>query len=421
MNIHRVFLLNWWYTLVGRNKQAVTRILLITMLASILGIVGAAWQSLHSKQFTMVQASLAVYPTHFRWYTTPNIQTLQRPRNDARNMAMVMAKGPKVVQEVINRMGDRLPADWRTPEELLQHLAVHGGQGVYVYLSVNAPTPELAYDLARTWAQVTEEEVERAFYRYDNEIPQLEAELEKVEAKLKEAEAAIEAFRRRTGIGLVNESQVIVSVQDGEGLSPGISGYRAHVVELGNVNTTLGEYRHAQTVLRYLAEEVRRAGEEGRALEGVPLELLTTLRPVTARGRISLETLRALENDYEAVAAALEQEAANLQPAIDFLAARSEDLQGELAALLTEQRELLRQRNSVDTLHKALLMKIEELRAEAAVASNYVDIVEIRERKASRLIGLLLNVIAGGILGAFLGFTLGTTWYYMRSRPIVEA
>ncbi len=418
MNADRIFLLNWWYNLVGGNKHAAIRVLFIAFLAGLLGVAGAAWQNLRAKQFTMVQATLAVYPTHFRWISTPNLQTLQRPRNDARNMALVMAKGPNVINEVIRRMGDRLPENWRTREELLKHLAVHGGQGVYVYLSVSAPTPDLAYNLAETWAQVVEDEVEKAFYRYDNDIPLLEDELKKTAQKLREAEAAIEDFRRRTGIGLVDESQVVVSVQDRESLSPGISGFRAQVVELGNVNTALGEYRHAQKVLRYLAKEVRRAGEEGRSLDTVPLELLTTLRPVTTRGRITLDALRALGDDYQAIADALENEADNLQPAIDFLGEQSDALQAEIAANLTEERELIRQRNAVETLYKALLTKVEELRAEAAVASNYVHIVDVRERTVSRLVGLLMDMVAGGILGVFLGFTLATTWYYARSRPI---
>ena len=182
------------------------------------------------------------------------------------------------------------------------------------------------------------------------------------------------------------------------------------------MNGELADYRHAQTVLRYLADQVRKAGQSGRPLETVPLELVDTLRPVVARGRISLQTLRALGNDYEAIAAALEREADDLQPAIDFLASESDRLQGDLSADITRLRELLRQRAKVETLYNALLGKQEELRVEAAIASNYVDIIEVRQPTPSGTMNLIVHLVAGAVLGAFLGFAVATTWYSARAR-----
>ncbi len=416
MGLNDIFILNWWYTLIRRDRKAAIRVLLVTLCVGVLGAAAAAWQAMHAAPFTQVRAVVAVYPVHFKFLTTPYIQTLQRPRNDARNMTMVMAKGANVINEVIRRMGDKLPEEWQDPAELSKYLAVRGGEGVYVYLTVNAPNPDLGYALATTWAKVVEEEAERSFYRYDSDIPLLDSQIQETAKKIETVDAALEKFRRETGIGLIDESRVAVIVRDAKGLAPGLGGFSARTMELGNVNGTLADYRHAQATLRYLAEEVRRAEQDGRPLVSVPLELVETLRPVQTRGRVTLENLRALGDNYEAVATALEQEANDLQPAIDFLSKRSDTLQGALSADITKLRNLLRERDSVETLYRALLAKREELRAEAAVSSNLVEVVEVREQAISRALGLLLHAIAGAILGGFLGFIVATTWYYVRTH-----
>ncbi len=416
MNPRNIFIVNWWYTLIGQDRRRAGRVLLITVILALVGAALGAWQAARRPPLYQTEVVLAVYPAHYRFQVEPHIVSLQRPRNDARQMAMVMAKGPNVLNEVIQRMGDRLPPEWRTPKDLAKHLVTRGGQGVYLYLVVNTEDPDLGYDLATTWAKVVEEEVETTFYRYDTDIPAFTSELQDVEGKLREAEAALEQFRRETGIGLVDESRVAIIVRDREGLAPGLGGFSARTMELGDVNAKLAEYRHAQTVLRYLAAEVRKAGQSGRSLDAVPLELITTLRPVQTRGRLTLEGLLALGKDYDAIATALEEEADNLQAAVDFLAAESDRLQGNLSADITRLRELLRQREAVEGLYNALLTKQEELKAEAAMSSNYVDVVEVRTPKASGTLSLPLHIFAGAVLGAFLGFTLGTTWHYVTRR-----
>lgn len=413
MNIQIV---NGWYRLIGQERTRIQRVFLVTLLMALLGGILGLWQAAQRPPLYQVEVTLAVYPTHYRFVSDAHLQTLNRPRGDARMMAMVMAQGPNVLNEVIRRMGDRLPPKWQDREELKRHLVVRGGEGVYAYLTVNARDHDLAYDLARTWAEVTEEEVEKAFYRYDSDIPVLREQMESLGKQLADVEARMEAFRRRTGIGLVDESRVAIIVRDDMGLVPNMGGFSASTMELGEVNGQLAEYRHAQTTLRHLAQQVRQAKNAHTPLSQIPLELVDTLRPVQRRGYLSLATLRALGDDYDAVTDALEEEARALQPAIDFLAAESDRLQADLSANITQLRDLLRQRTAVETLYKALQAKQNELVAEAAVASNYVDIVEIREPKTSGLLGLLVHVLAGVILGSFLGFTLSTTWYAVRSR-----
>ncbi len=407
-----------WYARVGVDSRWLRRILLVTFLSALVGIALGAWQALRTPPLYQVEVILAVYPTHYRFQSQPAISTLQRPRGDARQMAMVMARGPNVVRRVIERMGDQLPPEWRDWQGLKKHLVTRGGEGVYVYLIATGSDPDLVYNLATTWAQVVETEVETAFYRYDSDIPVLRAELETMETKLQRAEADLEAFRRRTGLGLVDVSQVAVIIREEKGAVPGVAGFNAQALELENVNSALAEYRHAQRVLRYLAQEARAAKQEGRPLSAVPLELIARLRPVQARARLTLDALKSLGNDYEAVARALEQEADELQPAIDFLAAESDRLQGALSADLTQLRQLLRQREALETLYKALLGKQEELKVEAAVASNYVDIVEVREPEIAGQVRRVFQVIAGGILGAFLGFVLAITGFYVRGRSL---
>ncbi len=408
-------MLNWWYHLVGGNRRQARRVVLVTLVVALLGGVLGVWQAMRRPPMYQVEITLAVYPTHYRFNTDYHLQTLNRPRGDARIMAMVMAQGPNVLNEVIRRMGDRLPSEWRDREELKRHLIVRGGEGVYAYLTVNAKDRELAYDLARTWAEVAEEEVERAFYRYDSDIPILREQMEKLGQQLTTIETKMEEFRRRTGIGLVDESRVAVIVRDDMGLVPNMGGFSATAMELGEVNGRLAEYRHAQTTLRHLAQAVEQAKQQGTPLNEIPLELVDTLRPVRERGEITFSTLRSKGNDYDAVARLLKNEAEALQSAIDFLAGESDRLQGTLSANITQLRDLLRQRTAVETLYKALQAKQNELVAEAAVASNYVDIVDIREPKTAGLLGMIVHLLAGFIVGGFLGFTLGTTWYALRT------
>ncbi len=68
----------------------------------------------------------------------------------------------------------------------------------------------------------------------------------------------------------------------------------------------------------------------------------------------------------------------------------------------------------METLYNALLAKENELKAEAAVASNYVDVVEVREPRVVGRLSILLHVLAGSIVGGFLGFALGTTVCALR-------
>ncbi len=413
MNIQMV---NAWYRLIGEQRNKVQRVLLVTLLAAIVGGLLGLWQAAQRPPLYQVEVTLAVYPTHYRFISDPHVQTLNRPRGDARAMAMVMAKGPNVLNEVIRRMGDHLPPEWQDREQLKRHLIIRGGEGVYAYLTVRAKDRDLAYDLARTWAQVTEEEVEKAFYRYDSDIPLLREQMENLGQQLRDVEAKLEAFRRRTGIGLVDESRVAIIMRDDMGVVPNMGGFNATSMELSEVNGRLAEYRHAQTTLRNLAQQVRQARQTHTPLTQIPLDLVDTLRPVERRGNLSLTSLRALGDNYDAIADALEKEANALQSAIDFLAAESDRLQATMSADITQLRDLLRQRTAVETLYKALQAKQNELVAEAAVASNYVDIVDIREPRTAGLLGLFVHTLAGIILGSFLGFTLATTWYAICVR-----
>ncbi len=414
MSVQDIFLVRWWYDRVGAHPRIVKRILLWTLIATVLGMALGAWQVLRQPPLHQVKITLAVYPPHFRWSADGRIQTLNRPRGDARQMAMVMSKGPEVLDRVIATLGDRLPEELRDRKRLSQHLSVRGGAGVYVYLTVNGTDLELTREIAEAWARATEDIVERAFYRYDADIPLLEQQVDTLGKQLEQAEQEIEAFRVRTGLGLVDESRTAIIVSDAKGLRPGLAGFEARTLELGTVNGQLAAYRHAQTLLRDLANQVQQAKTEGRPVQDVPLELITSLEPVVARGQLRYEDLRNMGNDYDHIIAALQAEADALQPGIDVLEQESTALRQGLSSDITQLRRLLRQRDSVEGLYKALLAKQNELRAEAAVSSNYVDVVDIRTPGPTRGFRLLLSLLAGAILGGFLGFTLATTWYAMR-------
>ncbi len=411
MNSEGILVVGRWVHLVGGTRRA-WRVLLIAFVVGLIGLGAGIWQAVQSPPFYQAQVILAVEPAHFRWYATSMIQTLQRPRNDARNMALVISQGPEVVNEVIRRMGDRLPPDWRSPEDLKRHLVARGGEGLYVYLTVNGTDPQLTYDVAQTWAQVVEERVETAFYRYDTEIPALEAQLQALEGQLREAEQAIEVFRTRTGFALVSGPNVAVTTGGPEG-DTRVVGLSAVEAEWAQAAATLGEYRYAQRILRRLAEQVEQAVREGRAWDTVPLELVDELPPVRRRGEVSAAALRSLP-DGASVAARLRAEADALQPAIDLLSAEVEALQRTLATYQTTFRDLVRRRDAVEGLYKAILAKRNELKAEAALASNYVTVVDVRYPKPSGTFNLVLHALAGFILGAFFGFLGGTTWYAVR-------
>ena len=402
-----VYLLGRWLDWIG-GPQMGWRVLWVALGVGILGALLGWWQATQRPPHYQAQVILAVYPAHFRWNATNIIQTLQRPRNDARNMAMVMAQGPKVVNQVIERMGDRLPPSLRRPDALRRRLIVRGGEGIYLYLIVNGTDPELTYDLASTWAQVVEEEVETAFYRYDTEIPVLEEQLKKLETQLRDAEAQLEAFRARTGFALVDVDNLIAV--SGPEEAPSVIGWQADTVRWAYATAALGEYQHAQQVLRRLAEQVEKARQEGLPLSTVPLELVDSLGVVQERGKISAAGLRRLA-DYDQIAARLREEADALQPAIALLEAEVTQVQAILAGYKTQFRDLVRRRDAVEGLYKALLAKRNELRAEAAVARQYVEVVEVRPPRRSGTINVLIQMLAGAILGAFLGFMAGTTWY----------
>jgi len=416
MSVRDIFLIDWWYRIIGAHPRIVKRILLWTVLAALVGASLGAWQALRKPPLYQVTVTLAVYPPHFRWAADGRIQTLNRPRGDARQMAMAMATGPEVLNRVITSMGDRLPPELHDPKRLKQHLSVRGGQGVYAYLMVNGTDPDLTRAIAESWAKATEDLVEEAFYRYDADIPQLEAQLEDLGKKLDQAQQEIEAFRVRTGLGLVDESRTAIIIRDKAGLQPGLAGFEARTLELGTVNGQLAAYRNAQRLLRDLADQVQQAKTQGTPLQNVPLELMTSLEPVIVRGQLHYEDLRAMGDDYDGVMKALLDEADALQPAIDVLERESTALRQSLSSDMSELRRLLRQRASVEGLYSALLAKQHELKAEAAVSSNYVDVVDIRTPQTSRVFRLLLSLLAGAILGGFLGFTLTTTWYSVRRR-----
>jgi len=405
----------WWRRALKEGRRF-WRVLAITLVAAVLGATAGFVQARTAPPFYQVQVTVAFFPTHYRWNLSSGIVSLNRTRNDIRAQAMVMATGINVLNEVIERMGDTLPEEMRNPQDLSPHLIIRGGQGLYLYLTVKASDPDLARELASTWAAVLKEHTERLFLRYDYDIPLLQQPLEGAEAQLAEAEAALEEFRRQTGIGLVDESRVAIIVSDRAGLRPGIAGFSSRTMELGDTNGQLASYRHAQTMLRSLAEQVRERKAEGRSLEGVPFELVVDLEPVARRGRLTLADLRALGDDYDAVIAALESEANALQPAIDLLASDADRLQGALSADITRLRTLLRQRNTVEDLYNSLVRKQNELKAEAVVSDTYVQIVDVKDVAQARLGQLLRQTVAGGILGGLLGFLLAITWYFVL-RP----
>lgn len=392
------------------------QVAIFTLLAATVGAVAGFWQALASPPRYQVEIVLAVYPAHYQWNLDPRIQSLNRNRPDARYLTMVMAEGANVLNEVIRRMGEALPEEMRTRKVLERHLDITSGQGVYVYLKASASDPELAQELAATWAQVVKEEADRTFFRYEGDIPLLEGPLQETRQRLLEAEAALEAFRRETGIGIVDESRVAIIVSDRRGLSPGIAGFSSRAMELGNTNGQLALYRHAQAILRQLAEQVREARAAGRPISTVPLELIVDLEPITRRGVLTLEKLRAMGDDYDAVLRALEAESEALQPAIDLLAADANRLQAQMSADITRLRELIRQRSSVEDLYNALVRKQNELRAEEAISSTYVQVVEVGEPKPAGLIRLLRQAVIGGVLGGLLGFALAATWLYLPRR-----
>jgi uncharacterized protein involved in exopolysaccharide biosynthesis len=380
-------ILRWWMVIIGVFVCAVAGS----------GAISLRQPPLYSASVTMFEPSYEVVDTP-RLYSTDKVYKSYTS----------LAKSSALEERVLQALEPVLPAADKHPGALLRTVAVVADKEVEAVFDIRVghTDPELAVQIANTWANEYIEMLDELNTGSATELGFIREELALAETDLEASEQALRAFEEETGLGIAPNqeygSEFAPVVQDPYGW------YGTRGSELKAKNELLASHRLARDnllLLLGLAEDARRSGQPAG---GLPLQLLN-VPAISGRGRLSVETIMQAADDPDRVVDLLEAEEQSLASVIDALAPQVEQLHATLMQDKYQYLLLSGVRNTHLERIAVLSRKAQELELEASGA--YVISPAVRAVEASP--NPWLNVIVAGVLGLCVGVMLAFSLEYL--------
>lgn len=346
------------------------------------------------------KAVLVAEPPKYLWRLDYNFQSVPEDlRLDRRGDYLVLisekAPGIALAQRVIDRLGEALPPDMRSPKAMWKLVSAKNGRGRVIYLTASAPSALLAQTLANTWADVLIAEVNARYGQVEDKA-KFQAALAQAKDRLAVSSQALETFRARTGLGLSLGGQ-LTTLKEGS-MAAGLTALQQEIVLK---SSTLAEYREALDRVRLLKQRAEKAKAQGQDVSGLPLELLDAPLLVQ-RGRITRDKIQGASGDIAAVVQALGAEEQSLSESIDALQSETDALQADLSAQFEEAARLYRQQTLDEEAVRALERKVSELGIQEGIAASPLVLLGSADKATPMWIVYLLLAAVVGVLGGVL-------------------
>lgn len=371
----------------------------VVALTVIVTVLGAALYSFFLQPARYrASALLMAQPQKYTWRLDVNFQTVTEDlRLDRRSdySILVSERGPgqELAQRVIDKMGDALPADLRSPEDLWRAVTVKNGTGRLMTLEAGAPTAALAQTLANMWAGIWIAEVD-VRYGQSGDKAKFEAALIQARERMAAATKALQDFQARTGLGLGLGNQM-TTLQEGA-MAAGLTALQQ---ELVLKSSTLAEYRVALDRVAALKAQAETAKASGAAVSTLSLEVLD-LPLLAQRGQLTHQRVEGMNGDINLFLQALVDEERSLTETAKSLSSETIPLQAELAAQIQEHNQLKRLYDQSEEAVRALERKVAEIAIQQGIVGT--PLVLLSPASMASFPVWITNLALAGVVG-FLG------------------
>lgn len=400
------FSLSQYVTMLRRRWRTVAVVLGVTLLAA------AAFSLVQPVSYD-AQAVLVAQAPKYTWRLDSSFQSIVEDlrldrRSDYTALISDKALGSQMARQIIALLGDKLTPELQDVQKMRRSVEVKNGAGRLLYLTANAPTPDLARDLADAWSQVLIAEVEARFGQSADRT-KFEAELADAQAHLDQAMQALKEFQARTGLAMELGGEM-TTLSEGT-LAAGLPLLQQKLV-LGN--SELAEYQVASERVQRLIDRAKAAQTAGAGFSTLPLEVLSTPLLVE-RGQVTRAKIDALGGDFNRLLAVLAAEQGALSETLATLQGEINALQAELADKLQERNRLQREYNIAEEAVKALERKVTELAIQEGVSGSMLAVASpagLPETKATP--NWIINLGLAFVLGLLGGVALALGRAYVR-------
>jgi uncharacterized protein involved in exopolysaccharide biosynthesis len=374
---------------------------------------------------------------------------------------LTIAQSDAISLATLDSVGDKLPADEREIEAIEDRVEVTD-KGDSILVSASAQTPELAAEIANTWAHQTVLTINQA-YSGGQPLAEIQSRLATAEQEYEVAQNALEAFIKSNQITLlqnnIDEAKNLLSeavndrawqisynynrkqsMQDlkvkaealkqqlgsGNSSSAGGIGDAIALLYMHSNAFGIGETSNARAL--WLGETSNQVVPDNTAGMTFDLQLteLSSLDDTPASYAQDLDRIiQQAESEISKSAEALNSLNQNLfqgedSDVIEATSAQIQELQTQLESEHARERELTSDRDLAWEAYQALVQKETEIE-NAAQTSNQVTLASQAvppQKPASR--GTIRNTLVAGVLGGLLGVFLvfGSMWWKSIKQPM---
>jgi uncharacterized protein involved in exopolysaccharide biosynthesis len=323
------------------------------------------------------------------------------------NAYAAIAKNAQLEKQIMAALGDSLPARLHAVEALDGVCSVSSGSDPSVIrLDVRYRDPQVAADIANTWATLYVGQINALYGQSAQDVQQIDEQIKTVSPSLQAAEQALIEFQK------VNPSNVMSKTIEAQ--SKAFSDYIAAET---NVQLALQD---AQSLERQL----QAAGTAPPGMASSLSALLTQLNALGAQRDLGTQIQISLGASM-AGDTSISQQTQNLDNLMTALKAKEQALamaraeipakimqaQGELQQAQAEGDRLERARDVVRDTYVALTRKADELRIATQVEPNEVRIVSaaevpVKPVPSRRTMKVTLAAVLGLMVGVFGAFAL---------------
>lgn len=293
-----------------------------------------------------------------------------------------------------------------------------GADARLLRLLVRDEDPQLAADLANTWADTLVSVVDAIYRGQGGEVAFFTDQLAQTDSQLQTAEAALVEFQAGSRMGIVdNELLSLTDLQasylaDQRRLSLALDDIRAlrRQIEAGTGDTvTLADQL---TALMLQLEVYEKSSATPEPAGGLQLQINPQANLTTG---VRAEQLALLDNLAQSVEASLSE----MDVRLLALEPRIFELQREKEDIFHQYEELTRNRDVAAETYMTLARKIDEVRIQADDAGSSLRVASRAATPAQpERSNLIITAALGAIVGLFLALAalLALTWWRLVSR-----
>lgn len=258
-------------------RQRWLEIVLITVGVVVLAAVGIVVYRQLTPAVYEANATAAIVRTSTdvrfdeRFTTTSDGQGLDV--NSRRTALVALVKSGSIAQQVIEEMGEQLPARLRNPATLLELVTAElatatgrAGTSDLIQISATADSPQLASDIANAWARAYVQQVNSIYGQVpDDMLGSVEAQLVEAQATYNTAQTNLESFLAASELDALTRQSGVINQTLGilqQGRLDALNSYMSSLV--GSYGNIVQTYVDAQAQNQVLAFSKEQEGQRAR-------------------------------------------------------------------------------------------------------------------------------------------------------------